>query len=183
REPLQIPTAVQAQTPAFITWLRNIFGRYTGRAPGLRLTVAVMAGLAGLLLGWVLYLAFFGASLGRVRNARIQGAVPDEVVAGRRLLMEQQFEKALAAAAAGRLVEAWHWLAQGFIVGLAHRKLVRLDWSKTNREYVRELQSQSAALYAVARRFFGTADRVVYGGKATSVEEVRRFHDELLAAL
>lgn len=189
REPLQVPEKIVAKNAKLIPdwlnrWLKGLGPTINpGSFGNLRWLLWVLEAVGISLLLWLIYLVVQARRGGEARRLREGAHSLESVIAGRRLQMEAQFAQALSAAAEGRLLEAWHWLAQGFIVGLAQRKLVRLDWSKTNREYVRELQITSAALYIIARRFFGTADRVVYGGQPTTAEEIRSFHDELLAAL
>lgn len=184
REPLQIPPIAVSDNSWLLNWLNGLMQRFAVNRPlgeGLR-WLGIL--LSAALLGWIAYLLVGGSDPWGNRVFRFRSSNAEDIVArGRNLSPEAQFKLALEAARAGRQLEAWHWLTQGFILGLAQGELVKLDWSRTNREVLRELQHKRVACLEPAATFFRTAEGVVYGGRTTSVTEIEQFERSLSSTL
>lgn len=185
REPLQLPLNLEQRPSSnwFLRWLNRLFSGPSPvwQTPASRAAQWIAILLAAFLAGWLLHLLWSPTGPWTRRTARVMDPAL-AVAAGRHLPMDEQFRLALAAAEAGRMAESWHWLQQGYVIGLAERQVIRLDWSRTNRELLRELQSQSA-LQPLSRRFFQTAEGVVFGGRASNVDEVSGWCRELSTQL
>jgi|GEM_PF-4294536 len=182
REPLQIPPIAVTDNSQFLKWIRSLLSRFqvNGR---LGLSLAGLLLCAGL-LGWLAYLLVGGSDPWGKRSIRFRrGGEQEAVIRGRNLSPAAQFKLALQAARAGRHLEAWHWLTQGFILGLAQGQLVKLDWSRTNREVLRDLHHKRVAFIEPATLFFRTAEGVVYGGRGTSLAEIEQFERSLSRTL
>lgn len=183
-EPLQIPAASSTASLGWLEqWLRRLFGGSPIGGTLSRTMQILILVIAALLFGWLLSLLLAGSRWGNRAKQYALAGIPESVASGRHLSPDEQFRRAMEAARAGRQQEAMHWLTQGFIFGLAQQKLVSLDWSRTNREVLRDLQRQQTPLSDVARQFFRTAEGVVYGGREISLAAIEAAEQELRRAL
>jgi len=183
-EPLQIPPVSSTASLGWLEqWLRRLFGQgpIGGTLPRTMQILTLV--IAALLFGWLLSLLLSGSRWGNRAKQYALAGIPENVTSGRHLSPDEQFRRALEAARAGRHLEAMHWLTQGFIFGLAQQKLIPLDWSRTNREILRDLQRHQTPLSDTARQFFRTAEGVVYGGREISLESIEAAEQDLRRAL
>jgi len=162
-------------------WLKHLVSRfqdfkYAGQLSGTaRVAVIVLTVLA--VTGLVLLLV----RLTRRRRDRAV-AEADAPQPGRRLLTPRQYERRLQAALDSR---DWHgaWLAAWlqFLARLENRHLVDADRSRTNREYLAQLQGQplpSGALPLLVR-MVDDYDRVIYGRRPIDEAGWSAFRDRI----
>jgi hypothetical protein len=147
-------------------WVRHLVARfkdfkYAGQLSGTaRVAVLILTGLALAGMIWLL------VRLTRWRRERTAARDDDDSISGRTLLTPRQYEKRLRAALEAR---DWHgaWLAAWlqFLARLENRHLVEPDRSRTNREYLAQLRSQTlpAGALPLLAHMVDDYDRVIYG--------------------
>ena len=157
------------------SWFGDIWRRLTeitASSPALALALKIVAALLVIAivarLGYLLW-AHRSAAAARWRGG---AGLPGSLSGG------DPWERAQAAAAAGRYTEAAHLLYAALLLALARRERVRLDPAKTLGDYARELRARSSAAFTAFRDFARHYEVVVYGD-----QQCDRDRYERLAAL
>ena len=153
------PSWIARKFGEFFAWLGGLLRELTGSRtsnPALFWTImAVLICVVLSILARLIYVNHMRRNQGIGARAEPRGAAM--AGAGDPWLAAQQY------ASAGDFTSAAHSLYLALLRAIARRGLVRLHPSKTVGDYVRELRSRSATVFARFRDFARAYETVVYG--------------------
>lgn len=164
-----------------IQWYRYLVAKFSESKNTQEIQNISLLFLAILLVLTIAGLLYIALLFSRRRNFREKDEEPG--TPAQKLFRPPEFydEEIRRAIAAGDWHEAWLVAWRQFLSRLEHRHLVEADRTRTNREYLAQLQRHTVPSPALAllTQLVDAYDRVIYGRKAVSQADWALFHQQV----
>lgn len=139
----------------------------TGAILDLTLSIAIIMGILAL-IGFMLYKQFYQSKSLQSKHGSMLVKMANKPEAAKQLVLEYYH--------AGDYNQAFRYLYLGLLVDLNKLNMIKIDKSKTNRQYLREAQRNGYQNYKVIERFTWAFNDYWYGNQMLSKDDFDKWH-------